>query len=383
MGERDDKSEVVRPADGTLGRRDFLKRGAVTVAAAGATAGAAWWLHDPTGKAGLSQPQPETLKNYFAGVDYRVDAPRLSIARGRAGNVDWMVRAAVGGLGGDAGMGRFVSRGDIVLVKPNVGFERAPKYGANTNPDVVRSVVRLCIEAGADRVVVADNPIESPQSCFARSGIRQAALEEGAKVTIPARIHFRPIAVRPPQPDGTPYQPDPTRHEALGTWPIFWEPLREADKVIGIPVIKDHNLCYASMGMKNWYGLLGGRRNQFHQAIHDIISDLGLMMSPTLTIADGTRVMTRNGPTGGRLDDVRQMNTVVASVDPLACDAWCYQNLLGRDPAALRYLELAERKFGETETGERSYAESRRFGTRDWTAYRRQGKIAEQQSATL
>ncbi len=373
MAGDDHPSEVPRPID----RREFLKRGVGTLAAVGATAGAAWWLYDPTGKAGLSQPRPETLRNYFAAVDYPVDAPRLSIARGRPDNIDRMVRAALGGLAGETGMRRFVSRGDTVLVKPNIGFERAPRYGANTHPDVVRSIVRMCFEAGAEQVIVTDNPIEAPESCFARSGIRQAALEEGARVRVPAQVHFRPIAIRPPLPDGTPHRPDPAKHEALGTWPIFWEPLRRADKVIGVPVIKDHNLCHASMGMKNWYGLLGGRRNQFHQAIHNIISDLGFMMRPTLMIADGTRVMMRNGPTGGRLDDVRPMNTVIASVDQLACDAWCYENLLGRDPAALRYLELAEQKFGETETGARTYARARRFGTRDWTAYQRQGKIVE------
>jgi uncharacterized protein (DUF362 family) len=158
---------------------------------------------------------------------------------------------------------------------------------------------------------------------------------------------------------------------------VFWEPLREANKVIGIPVIKDHNLCYASMGLKNWYGLLGGRRNQFHQAIHNIISDLGLMLSPTLMIVDGTRVMMRNGPTGGSLSDVRDANSIVASVDPLACDAWCYENLLERDPAALRYLDLAQEKFGEQEAGPRSYAEAGRFGTRHWTDYRNRGLIVE------
>lgn len=377
MSDHDNKAQNSPPIEEALDRRDFLKRGAATLAATGAAVGAAWWFYDPTGKAGLRQPQPEKLENYFAKVDYSVDAPRISIARGPLDRIDRMVRAAIGELSGEAGMKRFVSLGDTVLIKPNVGFERAPRYGATTNPEVVRSVIRLCREAGARRIIVADNPVESPESCFTRSGIRQVALEEGAKVLIPSRTHFRPIAVRPPKPDGTPHQPDPAKHEALGTWLMFWEPLREANKVIGVAPIKDHNLCHASMGMKNWYGLLGGRRNRFHQAIHNTVSDLGLMMSPTLTIADGTRVLMRNGPTGGRLDDVKVMNTVVASVDPLACDAWCYENLLGRDPAALRYLDLAQQKFGETETGERTYAKARRFGTRDWTVYQRQKKIVE------
>jgi uncharacterized protein (DUF362 family) len=138
-------------------------------------------------------------------------------------------------------------------------------------------------------------------------------------------------------------------------------------------VIKDHNLCYASMGMKNWYGLLGGRRNQFHQAIHHIISDLGLMMRPTLLIADGTRVMMRNGPTGGRLDDVRiggvaGRPVIVASVDQLACDSWCLQNLLGRDPAAVTYLDLAYKKFGH---------DPARLVAPSWQDYKLQGKVAE------
>jgi uncharacterized protein (DUF362 family) len=377
MSEAHDKERTLEITERGIGRRDFLKRGAGTVAAAGAAAGLGWWLYDSTGKAGLLHPEPERLKNYFADIDHPAASPRISIARGGLDSIDRMVRAAVGGLDSEKGMSRFIARGDSVLVKPNVGFERAPKYGATTNPEVLRSVIRLCFEAGAKEVLVADNPIEAPASCFSRTNIRRTAEGEGAKVMIPADVHFRPIAIRPPRPDGTPHQPDPARHEALGTWPIFWEALRRVDKVIGLPPIKDHNLCHASMGMKNWYGLLGGRRNQFHQAIHNIVSDLGFMLNPTLMIIDGTRVMMKNGPTGGRLDDVREGNTVVASVDQLACDAWCYENLLGRDPAALRYLELAQRKFGETDSGERSYESTKRFANRDWTAYRRQGKIVE------
>lgn len=347
-----------------VSRREFLIRGGTTAAVAGAAGLLSWRLYDSTGKAGLLQPAPERLKNYFAGIDYPVDAPRISIARGKSEKLESMLRAALIGLD-ERGMSRFVSNNDTVLLKPNVGFERAPAMGATTNPEVLRFVMREVFAAGAKRVIVADGPIEEPAACFARSHIGRVAREEGATVILPANVHYKPIQVRPTA-------PDPVKHEALGTWPIFWTPLRDADKVISVVPIKDHNLCYASMSMKNWYGLLGGRRNQFHQAIHNIVSDLGFMMSPTLVIIDGTRVMMRNGPTGGSLDDVREANTVVASVDQLACDAWCYQHLLGRDPAALRYLDLAYDKFGG-----RDYAQAKRFGERDWSAYKAQGKIVE------
>ncbi len=341
------------------------------MAAAGVAAVGGYWLHDPVGDAGLRKPTDATLrlKNYFSEIDFPASNPRISVATGEASDIEKLVRAAVGGLDAARGMGRFVRRGDVVLVKPNVGFDRAPHLGATTHPEVVRWIIRLCKEAGAEKVIVADNPIESPEACFAKSGTRRVAEETGARVVLPARAYFETLVIRETA-------PDPARGEALGRWPVFYRPLAEATKVIGIAPIKDHNLCGASMNMKNWYGLLGGRRNQFHQAIHDIVSDLGLMMSPTLVIADGTRVMMRNGPTGGRTSDVTpggEMGrpTIVASVDPLACDAWCYRHMLGRDPAKLAYLEMAHDKIGR-----QIAAGTKRFAERDWQAYDRQGLIA-------
>ncbi len=354
----------------TWTRRDLLIRGGQAVLLAGAAGAAAYHLHDPRGDAELQPPQAITLKDYFAPVGFSPAAPRISAAYGKAellGSIDHvrtMVQAAVGGL--DAkGLARFISRGDVVLIKPNVGFDRGPLMGATTNPLVVQAVIQLCREAGAGRVLVADNPIENPPACFVKSGIQAAAQAAGATVLIHAGAYDAPVQVRA----GT---PDPEKHESLGTWPIFWRPLQQADKVIGISPIKDHNLCHASMSMKNWYGLLGGRRNQFHQAIHNIVSDLGFMMKPTLVVVDGTRVMMRNGPTGGRLDDVKVGGVagnpaVVASVDQLGCDSWCVENLLGRQAGAIKYLELAWQKFGQDPT---------RLAAPHWHVYRDQGKIA-------
>ncbi len=357
--------------DSTLTRREWLRQGAGAVVATGAAAAGGWWLYDAKGDAGLRKTDASEIQlaNYFEKIEFPPSAPRLSIAVGDDQSIERMVRAAIGGLDAALGMRRFVTGGDCVLVKPNVGFDRAPHLGATTHPEVLRWVIRLCKEAGAARILVADNPIESPDACFAKSGISDVCAAEGARVVLPAEVHFKTVAIRDRQPDAN-------RGESLGRWSVFHRPLAEATKVIGLAPIKDHNLCSASMNLKNWYGLLGGRRNQFHQAIHNIVSDLAFMVSPTLVIADGTRVMMRNGPTGGRITDVKPGGeigrpTVVASVDPVACDAWCYQKLLGRDPAKLAYLEMAERKITE-----RVAAGVKRFGECDWKAYERNGLIA-------
>ena len=138
----------------------------------------------------------------------------------------------------------------------------------------------------------------------------------------------------------------------------FYRPLAQATKVIGVAPIKDHNLCSASMTMKNWYGLLGGRRNQFHQHIHSIISDFALMMKPTLVVLDGMHVLHSNGPTGGRLSDVKEMGTVVAGTDMVAVDSYGYTNLLERDVANLDYLHKAhERGLGNMNWKESAWKE--------------------------
>jgi uncharacterized protein (DUF362 family) len=331
-------------SDGRLTRRECLTRGAGAVLAAGVAAAGGYLLYDPKGDAGLRKRSPA------------------------ATGLERLVRAAVGGLDPDRGMERFIAKGDVVLIKPNVGFDRPSHLGATTNPEVLRWVIRMCQEAGAREVVVTDNPIEAPQACFAKSGVKRIADMEGARVVLPAQRHFETLAVRD-------RAPDPGKGEVLERWPFLYTPLAEATKVIGVAPVKDHNLASASMILKNWYGLLGGRRNQFHQAIHAIISDLAMIISPTLVIADATRVMMTNGPTGGRITDVKPGGVlgraaVIASVDPVACDAWCYENLLGRDPARLAYLDLARQKIQTQIAGG-----NKRFGESEWHVYDREGKI--------
>jgi len=233
-----------------------------------------------------------------------------------------MIRAAVDALGG---IGRFVAAGDVVLVKPNMAWDRPPELGANTHPAVVAEVVRLCREAGAARVIVGDVAVHDTARVAARSGIGEAARAAGAELVLPDEGGFREAALG---------------GSVLSSWEVF-RPALTATKIINVPVVKDHALTRLTAGLKNWYGVLGGTRARLHQDIDTSIADLSVAFRPTLTVVDATRVMTKGGPTGGRLEDVRPIGLVAAGTDPVALDAWGAR-LLGLDPRTIGYLALAE-----------------------------------------
>ncbi len=233
-----------------------------------------------------------------------------------------LVQTALRELGG---IERFVSRGDVVLLKPNIGWDRTAEQAANTNPDVVAEVVRQCRRAGAGKVIVTDVSCNDPRRCFRRSGIAEAAAREGAEVLFPDPDKFREVDLQ---------------GEVLKTWPVF-EPFLTADKIINLPIAKHHSLTGATLGLKNWYGILGGQRNQLHQRVHESLADLANFIRPTLTMLDAYRVLIRNGPTGGSLEDVVLKKTMVAGTDPVAIDAYAAKTFWDLEAEALPYLRLA------------------------------------------
>jgi uncharacterized protein (DUF362 family) len=245
--------------------------------------------------------------------------PQLVVARGE--DPRELVRKTFDALGG---VGRFVARGEVVLIKPNIGWDRTPEQAANTNPEVVAEVVRLCRQAGASRVIVADVSCNDPRRCFARSGIAEAARSEGAEVVLPETGNLKRVNLR----------------RSLGSWLVL-EPLLSADKVINIPVAKHHSLCGVTLGMKNWLGIVGGSRAWLHQDIHTSIVDLADVARPALTIIDAYRVLVRNGPTGGSLSDVEVKKTLIAGTDPVAVDALAAKTFWNLDPRDLQYLKIA------------------------------------------
>lgn len=252
--------------------------------------------------------------------------PDLALVQGDSPEL--ITREALASLGG---IGRFVSRGDIVLLKPNIGWDRTPEQAACTNPDVVKTLVKLSFEAGAKEVKVIDNPCNQAKRTYIRSGIAAAAKEGGAKVPFPNNHHLKKI---------------PLKGEWLKEWEVYSDFI-EADKIINIPIAKTHSLSKLTMGMKNWLGALGGNRNQLHQKLDQVMIDLAAFFKPCLTILDAYRILIRNGPQGGRLSDVKLQKTVVAGVDYVAVDA-LGTSFFGMSPHDMPYLRLAHQKgFGE------------------------------------
>ncbi len=243
-----------------------------------------------------------------------------------------MVRAALAPLGG---IGRFVKPGETVLVKPNMAWDRSPEQGADTNPELVAEVVRQCQSARAARVIVAENPVHDASRVARRSGIAAAVAATGIELTLPGRSDFEWTAIG---------------GSVLERWEVM-SALFEADRLINLPIVKHHSLSRLTCGLKNHMGLLGGSRGRLHQEIHPCLVDLAAVFRPTLTIVDATRVMLRNGPTGGRLEDVQVMNAVAAGTDPVACDAWAARQL-GLDPREVDHLVQAEgRGLGRVAAG--------------------------------
>jgi len=246
--------------------------------------------------------------------------PDLAVIHG--GTPAALVQRALEELGG---IRRFVSRGDVVIVKPNIAWDRTPEQAANTNPEVVAELVRQCWSAGAKKVIVTDVSCNDPRRCFERSGITAAARQQGAEVLLPAPEKFKEIDLG---------------GDLLQDWPVY-QPFLEADKIINVPIAKHHSLTGCTLGMKNWYGILGGQRHRLHQRIHESLADLADFVRPTLTVADSYRVLLRNGPTGGNLEDVLLKKTIVAGTDPVALDAYLAKAYWDLEPVALPYLKLA------------------------------------------
>ena len=217
------------------------------------------------------------------------------------------------------GMKSFVRPSDKVVVKPNIGWDRKPEQAANTHPLVVKALVQHALDAGASQVLVFDRTCNEERRCYVNSGIKSALADIKDK-----RVKFF-------HPDNRKYVPvDITRGKAVNRLEIYRDAL-EADSYINVPVAKHHGLSRLTLGLKNSMGVLGGRRGRLHHNLGQKLADLATVVQPKLTVIDATRILLDNGPQGGDLDDVKVLDTLVASADPVAADAYA-TTLFGLKP---------------------------------------------------
>lgn len=251
--------------------------------------------------------------------------PLLGVASG--GDYRQVVRRAVEAVGGIA---QFVKSGERVVIKPNIGWDRSPEQGANTHPLVVRALAELALEAGADAVRVFDHTCNEKRRCYSNSGI----ISELEKIG-DSRVRWEYI-------DERKFVPVDIRDgKSLKRWEIYQEALT-ADCYINVPVAKHHGLSRLSLGLKNVMGVIGGNRGKLHHNLGQDLADLATVIRPRLTVIDATRLLLRNGPQGGRVEDVKVADTIIASADPVAADAYA-TTLFGLQPEEIESTVAAHR----------------------------------------
>jgi uncharacterized protein (DUF362 family) len=245
-----------------------------------------------------------------------------------------ITKRAIAAIGG---MERFVKSGDDVVVKPNIcNANHSFEYASTTNPQVVATLVALALEAGAKRVRVMDNPFSgTAQRAYERSGIAEAVKTVGGKMELMSQHKFVETEI----PDG----------QDLEAW-LFYQPLLEADVVIDVPIAKHHSLARLTLAGKNLMGTIENRPG-IHRNLGQRIADITSLVRPQLTVMDAVRMLMDHGPTGGDLNDVNKADTVIASHDLVAVDAYA-TTLFEMPPEDISYIVAsAEMGVGDMDLG--------------------------------
>jgi len=259
------------------------------------------------------------------------ELPDLVAVRG--GQPRDLVRNAIAALGG---IGRFVASGEDVIIKPNICVAyHTYEYAATTNPWVVAALVELCWEVGAGRVRVMDYPFGgTAEEAYVRSGIQEQVLAAGGEMEIMSGYKY--VAVEIPG------------AQSLYRCEVYDDVLN-ADVVINVPIGKHHSLARLTLGMKNLMGVIADRP-AIHLDLGQRLADLTSLIRPELTVVDAVRILMANGPSGGRLADVQQRDTIIASTDIVAADSYAARTLFEVDPGSLSYVRAgAARGLGRSD----------------------------------
>jgi uncharacterized protein (DUF362 family) len=259
------------------------------------------------------------------------EGPQVPVAMARGGSPGENAEKAVAALGG---MKAFVSRGDVVVVKPNIGWDRTPEQAANTHPDVVVAVASMCLAAGAKTVRVFDRTCNEARRCYASSGIQEAVERFAKKNGVADALRIYHV-------EGRKFVRTEIKGAlAISSWELYRDVL-ESDKLVNVPIAKHHSLSDVTLGMKNLMGVMGGNRGQIHFRIPECLVDVNRRVPSHLTVIDASRVLLRNGPSGGDLADVRNFGAAFASGNVLAADVAAAEGVFGLKAENVAHLRKA------------------------------------------
>lgn len=286
-------------------RRDFIKKSVVASVATGTFFSMGKW------------------NNLFAMENNLTEA--FDMVAIKNGSATEMFEAGIAALGG---MKTFVKPNQTVLVKPNIGWDATPERAANTNPELVGRIVKLCLEAGAKKVMVFDHTCDEWTLCYKNSGIEKAVKDNGGQV-VSGKIesYYHPVTI----PKGVKLK-EAKVHELV----------LESDVFINVPVLKNHGGATMSLTMKNLMGVVWNRGYWHSNNLQQCIADFASYCKPTLNVVDGYRVMKRNGPRGVSVDDVALMKYQLIGKDMVALDT-AATKIFGIEPERVNHIVLAEK----------------------------------------
>ena len=292
-------------------RRDFLKKGL----SLGLVAGSAVILGKP---------------DFVLAKEKPAQVPDLVAVKN--GEPDAMFKKALSLMGG---MGLFVKKGQTVVVKPNIGFPVKPEVGATTNPQLIKTIIESCYQAGAKKVYVFDNVVlptsGNSQNCYKISGIEDAAKEAGGIIIPVDDFSYREVAI--------------PGAKTLKTAEIH-RLILDSDVFINVPVLKHHGSTHLSIAMKNLMGIVKNRIKYHLTGLDQCIADFCLYKKPDLNIVDAYRVLMSDGPRGPsdeKAPNVELKKTLLMSRDIVAVDA-AAARIFGKNPEDIGYIKMGHKQ---------------------------------------
>ncbi len=224
------------------------------------------------------------------------------------------------------GMGRFVKKGQTVVVKPNIGWNTPPERAANTNPRLVRRIIEHCLQAGAKAVYVFDHTCDAWRDSYRTSGIEQAVKDAGGRMA-PGNSegYFQAVTVT----HGRRLR-EAKEHELI----------LQADVFINVPVLKSHGGATLTVAMKNLMGVVWDRGEWHANNLHQCIADFASYRKPDLNVVDAYNVLMRHGPRGVSAADVANLRAQLLTTDLVTADA-AAAKLFGLEPDAVDYIRIA------------------------------------------